>query len=466
MVYAKDRFFSWLFLGIVAFALFVRVYHHRHILMSDEANNMLTIKALIEDGELTNYLFKHPPLFILLAAGISYPFGDNHYVIEGISIVFSTLSFIPFFMIAEKIFDRRTALLSAAFLSVLPLNIVYSTWIKQDPMLLFFMLWSVYFYITDRPYKSGIIFGFASLTKEFAWFLPPIIACWELLKGWEGKETVKRFLGWLSLGAVLSGWWYMVFGETSFEAIDAAVGGENLFEFAWHHPWYYYIMNLADDITIALLPFFVIGLFNMGEGLKRLPLLWFSAFYLPLSLITVKAPWYTYLASPAMGMIIAVGFLKILDIVVTKWMRLGIITLSIGMALFYAYSLSSTMHYMSRIGSGRFRAFYEDEYFSAGRKLLKGEHKVAVLEYNPTLQYSLGIKTSRVFYIGSQFPAMNEDMLRKMVKENEIGWFAINTDSIYYLDKNIEHLTSLWGKPEKVGSVLIFRTDVWNFPKA
>lgn len=107
---------------------------------------------------------------------------------------------------------------------------------------------------------------------------------------------------------------------------------------------------------------------------------------------------------------------------------------------------------------------YEEEYFGRGRDILKGDYKVAILDYNPTLQYYLGIPDRRLLYLGLQLPAMGRDDLLAMVEKNGIGWFVIDTNSVYSLDRNIEDLSSLWGKPERVGGVMIFGTGLWNFP--
>lgn len=452
--------------SILLFALFVRVYHYHHILMSDEAQNMLTIKALIEGEGIREYFFKHPPLFILLAAGASYPVGDSHRLVQGISIVFSVLSFIPLYLIVRRLFDERTALLSMLFLAVMPLNIIYSTWVKQEAMLLFFFTCSLWLYISGRPFKSGIILGVASLTKEFACFLIPITFGWELLKGWEGRESSKRFFLWLLAGGVLSAWWYIFFGRISFEAIGDAIAGGNLFEYSWHHPWHYYARNIPSDLGPVQFVFFCIGLLAAGRGKRFLPVLWVAVLYVTLSLMRVKAPWYTYLASPALAVIVAAGFREIRDKAMTKGIRLCIVIFTVLAVLWSGATLKPAKYYGSRLpseGRGAPPLFYEDEYLDEGRKMLSGEEKVALLEYNPTLQYYLGIADKRLAYLGPQFPAMERDAIGEMAAENGIGWFVIDTNSVNYINKNVGDMVYLWGKPREVGALLIFDADVRNF---
>lgn len=476
---------------IMLLAMVIRAYHYRHVLMSDEANNMLTIKALIEGDGVRDYFFKHPPLFTVLSAAISYPFGDNYLIVQGVSIVFSVLSMVPFYLIVRRLFDERTALLSGLFLAVMPLNMFYSTWVKQDPMLLFFFTWSLYLYMTERPFASGVLFGVSMLTKEFAFFLIPIVIGMEVLHARKG--AVKRLLIWFIGGIAISGWWYPVYGMASFGTISDAAYGGNLFEFAWHHPWHYYIRNIPGDLSWPLIPFFIAGLVCLvyhpsplrlrsgqalssthpginpherrGERYTLLPLLWVLTFYLPLSLMTVKAPWYTYLASPALAIITSAGFLKAWDAVKTGWLKavvgaLLILSVAVNISRFHA-----PVYYDSHAAKKEreLPIFYEKEYLTEGREILKGGGRAALLEYSPTLQYYLGIPDKRRLYVGPGFPAMGMKELRDLAERENIGWFVIDTNSINYLSRNIDDLTSLWGKPRKVGSLLIFRTDIWNF---
>lgn len=446
---------------IILLALFVRVYCSHHILTSDEAQNMLTIKAIIEGEGIREYFFKHPPLFTTLSAAISYPFGDSHHLVQGISIIFSVLSFIPLYLIVKRIFDERTAIISLLSLSIMPLNVIYSTWVKQDAMLLFFFLWSLYFYIKEKPWKSGIFFGIASLAKEFAWFLIPIVIGWELLRGWEGRESPKRLVCWLLTCFALSGWWYLFFGGLSFKAISAAAAGGNLFEYIWHFPWYFYLRNLQADLGVMLISLSLIGLFSVGKGQRLFPVLWLSAFYIPLSIMRVKAFWYPYLASPALAIIVAIGFLRIWDIIGTRRAKTAvIIILSVASALtVQGIDVGGPIKFWTPLKSKSPAPFPEKEYLDSGRKALKGEGKVAILSYNPILQYYLGISDKRLVYLGLQFPTMSKDMLKELVERRKIGWIAVDTDNVYFVDKSAMLLTELWGEPKKIGRMLIFETD-------
>ena len=451
--------------SILCLALIIRFYHCGHVLMSDEAQNMLTIKSLIDSEGIRDYFFKHPPLFTIFSSLISYPFGDNHRLVQAVSILFSVASFVPLYMIASDLFDKKTAMLALLVLAVMPVNFVFSTWIKQDAMLLFFFLCSISLYLRDNIISSGFFFGVACLTKEFALFLVPIVLSIELLKGWSGFLSLKRFFVWFFIGFLMSIWWYLFWGGLSARAIDAAVKGGNPWEYAWHFPWFYYLKNLPTDITLLLFPFFVLGFVSIKKGVKLFPLLWILAIYLPLSRIKVKAPWYPYLATPALAIIIAHGLLKVWQWIKIKegqW-ALGIL-LSL-MMIFSIYSFNGQDFFQKTMGaSGRkLPAINVSELLGKGRQTLKGTHKVALLEYNPMLQYYLGISDSRLHYLGPQFPAMDKEDLVRLAVKNEIDWIMIDKRSVNYIDKNIEEMTDLWGEPESVGEVALFKVNLWNY---
>lgn len=468
-IHNRDRVYIFL---LILFALLVRIYCSPHILMGDEGNNMLTIKALIEGDGPRQFFYVHPPLFLIISSLISYPFGDNHIVVQYISIAFSTLAMIPFYLIATQLFDRRTALVSLLTIAILPMNMYYSTWIKPEATLLLLVLWSLYLYITFRPYTSGLVFGIASLTKEFSLFIIPTVLSWEIIRGWKFRESLKRYLLWLLIGVTVSMWWYVSVGKISFAVIGEALGGSNPYEIAWHYPWYYYLRNLKGDITLVLIPFFLIGMFSLKKRTSFLPVFWILSIYVPLSLIRVKTPWYVYLASPAVSMIIAVGLLKTWDLLRSKWMRYffaALVTMSVS---YNIYTFDANKHFAWLLISGDFPSFNWKEYQDKGRVFLQGDSRIAVLDYNPSLQYFLGISDQRLFFIESElqqkFSSTSADILRDAAEKFGIGYFVIDTDSLIYSDppkfneRNISDLTALYGEPRKVGNVLIYKVEADN----
>lgn len=165
--------------------------------------------------------------------------------------------------------------------------------------------------------------------------------------------------------------------------------------------------------------------------------------------------------SPALAIIITIGFLRIWDVIGTRWVRSAVVivitvTAALSVGDIETGKLYSTWSPVKNLDAV---PFPEKEYLGSGRKVLKGEGRVAILGYNPTLQYYLGISDNRLVYLGPQFPAMNRDMLKEMVERRNVSWVAIDTDSVYFVEKNSILLTELWGEPKKIGRMLIFETN-------
>lgn len=444
-------------LTIVAFALTIRAFHHDHLLMSDEANYMLTIKSIIEGDGLRKFFFVHPPIFTLTSSFLSSPFGDNFRLVQLVSIIFSVASFIPIYLIAKRIFDEGTAILSLLVLAFLPLNILYSTWIKPEGMMLFFFCWSLYFYLADQPRKSGVLFAVTLLVKELALFLVPLVLIWEMLKG-EKSRSFRRMFEWLMTGLVLSGWWYLFFGATSVSIIYDAFKGTNLFEYTWHYPWYYYLRNLRADLTLVLTPFLIVGMFATKGRLQLLPLCWLLSIYVPLSLIKVKAPWYTFLASPALSIMVAVGLLRAWKLLKISYLRVAMAAI-VATLMFVNVVNFNSMGYYQWLIARKLPSIDKEECLNVGERILKKGTRVAILEYNPMLQYYLGISDERLRYLGFQFSARGKVEIDNWVKSREIDFIVIDTNSSIYFEKNLEDLASLYGKPQKVSTVMIYRVS-------
>ncbi|HVG29326.1 MAG TPA: glycosyltransferase family 39 protein [Pyrinomonadaceae bacterium] len=96
------------------------------------------------------------------------------------NILFGALTVLPLFLLTRSLFDRRTALVAAAFWALGVNAITYNRVAKEDTLLVFFMLLAFYFYVRakqtsgfDPPLKrrfytwSGVSFGLMLASKYF-----------------------------------------------------------------------------------------------------------------------------------------------------------------------------------------------------------------------------------------------------------------------------------------------------------
>lgn len=466
-----------LFLIIIPLALLIRVYNSFHIIISDEIFNLISIEGFVRGEGFNDYFFRHPPLYLLLSSYLSYSVGPYPQIPSFISIIFSVLSLIPVYYIAEHLFGRVVARWSCIFLAVMPANIYYSGWIKQDAMLLFFFTWSVFFFLKERYILAGISIGLGLLVKEFAIFFFPL--SFLLTLSLNKDKGFRRWINWLmmsSISAMLSLWWYLLFGSTFYSLISEAVTGENIKEAFWHLPWWFYVKNIPFDLSYPVFLLALIGMIFMirdiycRESIKShaVILLWILVFYLPLSLIKVKTPWYTFLATPPLAMVSALGFVSVVELLKMEAIkRLAcLLTLLLLVLVLYGYDNNEFYKRFSENADTqsitdvqgktwdemlRKRDFWRNKF-----KDIKG--KIGFLQFNLGLNYLAGLKDDKIAIIKvSRFMSLDREGILNIAREYSISVFIINKESLTYTEKNLADMTSLWGEPEKVGPLLVFK---------
>lgn len=459
----------------------IRFYYSYHPLISDEVFNLVTIERLAKGEGCSEYFFRHPPLYLFISFLGYSVIGNYPQIPSFISIIFSVLSLIPLYKVTEQLFDKKAALLASVFLSVMPANIAYSSWIKQDAMLLFFFLVGLVFYLKERYFLGGAAIGVALLVKEFAiFFFPLTFLITAFAKKEEGSDRLKfKWGGWLKMAVVafiISSWWYILFGTAFYQVTGDALIGGNIRELGWHFPAWFYIKNVPYDLSHPILILFLIGVvFLIKEIYHRsifskymIPILWILVFYLPLSFITVKAPWYIYLATPALAIVAGFGMVELINLVQLRAIRLLLYFGLIISLVFAMYSFDNVSFIRRVSGITGLEDFQKIQGRNWNEMLEKkklwsqaisDKGKVSFLEFRPILSYLMDIRNDNMVILKvSQFLAFDKKGLLDFAKDNRIGSFVINTESLTYREENLIDMTSLWGEPEKIDSMLVFQT--------
>lgn len=460
--------------GIIIVSASIRFYYSHHPLISDEVFNLVTIERLAKGEGCSEYFFRHPPLYLFISFLASSLIGNYPQIPSFISIIFSVLSLIPLYRVTEQLFDKKTALWASVFLSIMPANTTYSAWIKQDAMLLFFFLLALDFYLKGQFLLSGVAAGIALLVKEFALFFSPLSLLITIF-----INERKNWLGWIKMTAValiISSWWYILFGETFYQVtVDALIGG-NIKELGWHFPWWFYINNAPYDLSYPILILFLIGviflikeIYQHGAFSKYIfPIMWIGIFYFPLSFITVKAPWYIYLATPAMAIVAGFGVVRLVNLVQRTAIRLisyfGLIV-SLMLAMYSFDNVSFIKKVSGITGLEDFRKIQGEnwndllEKKKIWRQVIRGKGKVAFLEFKPILSYLIDIGNDNIVILKvSQFLAFDRSGFLNFARDNGIVAFVINTESLTYTEEKLIDMTSLWGAPKNIDSLLVFQT--------
>lgn len=473
---------NYIILMIVILAAGVRIHHSFHYLLSDEVFNLISIEELAKNKGFDPYFFKHPPLYTLFSALLYLIISPSPGISSYLSIAFSVLSFIPFYLMVEMLAGKRTALWASLFLAMMPANFHYSTWIKQESMLLFFFLWGVYFYIRSRYVLSGIAIGTALLVKEFALLFFPLSFLITLISR-KGSGLFSDWSDWaitIVMSLVISAWWYYLFGYLFYLIAGEALIGAYAIEMIWHKPWWFFLRNLPFDLSYPIFIFFLAGMVYLIKEFRKtgfdcnfwLFISWICVIYIPVSFLHMKTPWFIYLATPPMAVAAAFGMIRLFDLLKSDKTRLVgyllvILSLVVSVLKFdylsyneYVSDFKITetiktdakeLHGKSWKDMVRKKKIWE--------KKLQGTDKVCFLEYNPLLQYLMGLQNEQVLRIRvSYFMSLDKNEIFKFSKDNNISSFLLNSESLAYSDKNLADMISLWGEPEKVDHWLIFRT--------
>ena len=145
---------AWLaFVSVFAFALRMLYVNHESV-SGDEAFSMSVsqlplpemMRALVED-------FVHPPLHYFVLRGWFKLFGFGLFQARLLSVIFGTLAVVFLYLLAEYLFDRRTALLAALLMSVSQLAVMYSQEVRPYAQFHFLALFSSYLFV--RAMREG-----------------------------------------------------------------------------------------------------------------------------------------------------------------------------------------------------------------------------------------------------------------------------------------------------------------------
>ena len=151
--WAASRMGLPLLLVVFGFALRMLYLNHESV-SGDEAFSMsvsqLPLKqmlaALVHD-------FVHPPLHYFVLRGWFRLFGFGLFQARMLSVIFGTLAVLFLYLLAEYLFDRRTAVLSALLMSVSQLAIMYSQEVRPYAQFHFLALLSAYLFV--RAMREG-----------------------------------------------------------------------------------------------------------------------------------------------------------------------------------------------------------------------------------------------------------------------------------------------------------------------
>lgn len=165
--------------GILFFAIFIlaclmRFFHLSYQSLHIDEAYILTLVRDFGIREIIENAINHdprPPLYYMLLHYWIKIFGATEAGVRSLSALFGCLTVIPVFMIAKKMFDKKTALLSIFLLAINPFNIYYSQMIKEVALVSFFAITAFLFFLIALEKNKKIHWALYILCSLFSIYL-------------------------------------------------------------------------------------------------------------------------------------------------------------------------------------------------------------------------------------------------------------------------------------------------------
>ena len=333
------------------------------------------------------------------------------------NILFGALTALPIFLLTVAFFDRRTALVAAAFWSFGINAITYNRIAKEDTLLVFFMLMAFYFYLRAKQVSghdhkgkrwyyslSGISFGLMFASKYFPHYFGLNMLYHHLFRvrerepGEPSGRTPPLFYVLISItflivnpAVLLPQTWQYLQSYTSGQLLTHTgyLMADHLYKNNmsstpfWGTPIYFYALFLFIKVPLPVILAFLIGLAQAVQRWRHpghaFLLLMFILWIVPYSLIGAKWLRYTLSLMPFVYMLAAIGVVTLIRWCVqllksanparaTRFATLIVILIFIALPAWTAYAHAPHYAaYTNVLGGGR-RGYYcpHDEFYDDG----------------------------------------------------------------------------------------------------
>ena len=217
---------------ILIAGLILRLFKLDQSLWLDEAINVtfvknLNLKSLIFDYSVGDF---HPPFYHILLRGWVLLFGSSEIAVRLPSVILGLVTVCIGYLIAKKLFDNKTALISATLIATSPLHVYYSQEARMYMLAAFFASLSVYFFVSILKKETLVYwFGFVTSTALMLYsdylpylLLPVYVIFLLIFKNNIRKSTARTFLPAFILIFVLIVPWLSIFPKQLSAGLSAA----------------------------------------------------------------------------------------------------------------------------------------------------------------------------------------------------------------------------------------------------
>lgn len=203
-------------MAILLLGFFIRIYHistNPPELFHDEIACVLSVRSILTtgkdiDGKLGIFLYNRveqfSPICGYLSAFSTFILGNNIFSIRLTAVLLGVASIYLFYLFCSKLFDKKTALISAFLFSILPWTIHFSRIAWEQPTFLPFLLLSLLtffsFIKSKKPFAIISIylsFGVFLYTYKASEFVSPLFLFFLIFLYWNeiGKNLKIHIIG-------------------------------------------------------------------------------------------------------------------------------------------------------------------------------------------------------------------------------------------------------------------------------
>ena len=245
---------------------------------ADENFYVTTSRNMVESGDYITPVyhdkkrFAKPILFYWLVAASYKTFGINLYSARLVSAIFGTLCIPLVYIIARRIFDKQTAIISTVLLPGCYLHSQIARWAITDMTLNFFILSAIYFFICGlynisskgTPYYFAYIcMGIGFMIKgPLAIIIPAFVIGVFILtvSDWKSFYRLRLGYGIIILTAIISPWFYKMLALHGDEFKNHILGAELRDRVIHNTPFSFYYFWVAIRYNLPWSLFFISAL--------------------------------------------------------------------------------------------------------------------------------------------------------------------------------------------------------------
>ncbi|MGB2879044.1 MAG: hypothetical protein WBD24_02580 [Candidatus Omnitrophota bacterium] len=428
--------------------LYLRLKNIGHLLMWDEAWNILSLRAFLLNaaGDPFYWFYRfHPPLYMTFA-GLLFPFRDGFAIrLELLSLFFAYGTFLAMYLLSARIGGWRYAWFSGLFLSVMPGAIGFDTWIKRDSLASFLGYLALLVLVRKRFFWCGVLLGLSMLSKESGIFF--LLSALFLILVFREKKSFLRIAVLCLTVFVVSSWWYIFYSEMTTHG-PAFFFSKGEYSMLWAHSSMYYLKKLLPDMGIGILFFLIIGAFYLLYLVFReraiewsVPVIVVLCVYLPVSfLFTLKAPWLSYPAFPALAMAAGGGALYVFKRSVKSKLLLPVLFLALFLAVFTGLAFSYQKYFMKTYPNGWPGAYSSRELAQYLNGRMKDKDRLMITRFTywemptcPVFLYYWKPHEILILPTGDRLSAEalakagrpTTDEIMENIRKHKISWFVV-----------------------------------------